>query len=500
MTIDQVLQKYKNLRPGENLDLIKKAYQFASEAHKGQTRLNGDSRMEHLLATAYGLAELKLDAATLAGGILHDILDYTPVTLDQITKVFGEEIAFLVDGITKTERVRYEGKEKDLKEKQRRTENLRKIFLAMAQDIRVVLIKLADLIHNLKTLSALSEEKQKRNALEALEIFAPIAHRLGIGELKGQIEDLSFPYVYPQQYQKLIAGLPERFKTRTKFLNRVKPRLAQILKDEKVKVIEIHSRAKHHYSLYRKLVKHDMDWSKIYDLVALRVIVSNIEACYAALGAIHKKWKPLPGRIKDYIAIPKSNGYQSLHTTVFCDEGKIIEIQIRTAQMHKEAEYGIAAHWYYDEKKGITSQIKKYIPWTKPKNKKPDNIEKDLIWLKQLQEWQQEKFASPDEFLETLKIDFFKDRIFVFTPKGDVIDLPDGATPIDFAYHIHSEVGNLCNGAKVDGKMTSLDQPLQNGQVVEIITKKNKKPSRDWLNIAKTSQARNRIKSALKDN
>jgi len=497
MTIEQVINKFKETHPKESTDLIKKSYEFAKKAHQGQKRLNNEDQLEHLLMTAFILAQLKLDAATLAGGFLHDILEYTPITLSQIQKEFGDEIAFLVDSITQTSKIKYRSKQKEQKEKERQTENLRKIFLTMAKDIRVVLIKLANRLHNSKTLYALAKEERERIALETLEIYAPLAHRLGIGELKGQLEDAAFSYVYPQQYQKIMIGLPEKYQTREKYCNRIKPLLEKLLKDEKIKILEIHSRAKHHYSLYKKLLKYDMNWDKIYDLVAVRIIVPDVESCYGALGAIHKKWKPLIGRIKDYIATPKPNGYKSLHTTVFCEEGKITEFQIRTPQMHKEAEYGIAAHWYYDEKKGITEKIKKIIPWPRHSEKKPD-VEKDLIWVKQLQDWQKEKFSTAEEFLESLRIDFFKNRIFVFTPQGDVIDLPEGATPIDFAYHIHSQIGDHCDGAKVDGKMISLNQPLENGQVVEIITKKNKKPSQDWLKIAKTSQAKSRIRSFFK--
>jgi len=374
-------------------------------------------------------------------------------------------------------------------------ENLRKLFLAMAKDIRVILIKFADRLHNMKTLDALPKEKQKRIALETLEIYAPLSSRLGIGELKGQLEDLAFPYVHPKEYQEIINQVKEKYSQSKRYLEKISPLIKKTLNKKGVRVIEIHSRTKHYYSLYKKLLRYDMDWHRIYDLVALRIIVPDIENCYAALGVIHKNWKPLIGRIKDYIAIPKPNGYQSIHTTIFCQEGKITEFQIRTPQMHEEAEYGIAAHWHYTEKKGFRDYIKQAI-FLKKSDKKTRQLIEELTWVKQLQEWQKEQFSSPNEFINSLKIDFLKDRIFVFTPKGDIIDLPEGATPVDLAYEIHSDIGDQCAGAKVDGKMTALSEQLQNGQVIEIITQKNKKPSRDWLKFVKTSQAKKRIKSA----
>ncbi|MBL7155332.1 MAG: bifunctional (p)ppGpp synthetase/guanosine-3',5'-bis(diphosphate) 3'-pyrophosphohydrolase, partial [Candidatus Portnoybacteria bacterium] len=375
-------------------------------------------------------------------------------------------------------------------------ENLRKLFLTMAQDIRVVLIKLVNRLHGLKTLHVFPPEKQKRIALETLEIYAPLTYRLGMGELKGQLEDSAFPYAYPQEYQNLIKQVKDKYVQGKEYLQKIIPLMKKILAREGIKVIEIHARAKHYYSLYKKLQRYDMDWHKIYDLVALRIIVSDVESCYATLGIIHKKWKPLIGRIKDYIAIPKPNGYRSLHTTVFCQGGKITEFQIRSPEMHKEAEHGIAAHWYYSEERGVKDYIKKRILGKKP----AQELKKELTWVKQLQEWQKEKFSSSQEFLDSLKIDFLKDRIFVFTPKGDIIDLPEGATPIDFAYQIHSDIGHQCSGAKIDGKLSSLSQLLQNGQVVEIIIQKNKKPNRDWLKFAKTNEARNKIKAWFKKN
>jgi len=492
MTIEQVINKFRQTHPLANTQLIEKAYNFTEEAHRDQKRLNGESRLEHLLQTAYTLAELKLDAASLSAGLLHDILEYTPVKIIQIEEQFGDEIAFLVEGITYIDKIKYQKKDKTHKDQ---AENIRKILLAMAKDIRVVLIKLADRLHNMRTLDALPKEKQKRIALETLEIYAPLAYRLGIGEFKGQLEDLAFPYVHPKEHQEIIDQVKEKYSQSKRYLEKITPLIKKTLTKKGVRIIEIHSRTKHYYSLYKKLLRYDMDWHRIYDLVALRIIVPDIENCYAALGIIHKNWKPLIGRIKDYIAIPKPNGYQSIHSTVFCQEGKITEFQIRTPQMHEEAEYGIAAHWHYTEKRGLKNYIKQTI-FREKSDKKARQLTEELTWVKQLQEWQKEQFSSPNEFINSLKIDFLKDRIFVFTPKGDVIDLPEGATPVDLAYEIHSDIGDQCTGAKVDGKMTSLSEPLQNGQVIEIITQKNKKPNRDWLKFVKTSQAKKRIKSA----
>ena len=483
MTIEQLLNHFQQAHPLADTKVIERAYQFAEEAHRGQKRKSGDDYITHCLNAAATLAKLKLDEETIAAALLHDVLDDTKITQNQLKREFGENILQLVKGVCKVGKIKYRGQE-------RMVENLRKLFLAMAKDIRVILIKLADRLHNMQTLDALPEEKQKRIALETLDIYAPLAYRLGIGELKGQLEDLAFAYVHPEEYQNIINQVQDKYTQGKKNLQKIIPLVKEILDKRGIRVIEIHARTKHHYSLYKKLLRYDMDWHKIYDLVALRIIVPDIESCYAALGIIHKRWKPLIGRIKDYIAIPKPNGYQSIHTTVFC-QGSITEFQIRTPAMHEEAEHGITAHWYYSEEKGLKAYIKQRITGQKPKR----DLEKELIWVKQLQEWQKEHFSSPQEFLNSLKIDFLKDRIFVFTPKGDIIDLPEGATPVDFAYQIHSDIGDQCTGAKINGKLNALSEPLQNGQMVEILTQKNKKPNRDWLKFVKTSQARSRIKT-----
>jgi len=502
-----------------NSSLIKKAFYFAQEAHEGQKRISGEDYIYHPLHVAKTLAEMKLDSKTIAAGLLHDVVDDTEKTLEDIEENFGKEIAFLVNGVSKLGKLRYpkEGWEiKPLKERKEssidfKAENLRRMFFAMAEDIRVVLIKLADRLHNMETLSVLPEKKQKRIALETLEIFAPLANRLGMGEIKGKLEDLAFFYLYPKEYKWLIENVKERYEERKKYLEEVKPFLINILKKEKIKPLDVQARPKNYWSLYQKLLKHEMNFERIYDLIALRVILKDVKSCYQALGIIHKYWRPLAGRIKDYIAFPKPNGYQALHTTVICAEGKIVEIQLKTKKMHEEAEYGIAAHWAFKEGVDLRVHHKKF-KWVfqlkdwrrkilKLKKEREEKKERNLKidWVKELQEWQKEVSES-EEFLNGLKIDFFKNRIFVLTPKGDVIDLPEGATPVDFAYHIHTEIGHHCKGAKVNGKIVPLSQPLHNGEIVEILVDKNKTPSRDWLEFVKTNLAKSRIKSWFKQN
>ena len=468
-------------------DLIKRVFEFANKGHKGQKRISGECYILHPLRVALTLEEMKLDPKTVSAALLHDIVDDTDFSLEDVEKEFGKEITFLVNGVSKLGKLRYPKTELEIpsiKERAKwpvdlRAENLRKMFFAMAEDIRVVLIKLADRLDNMRTLNYLPKPKQQRIALETLEIFAPLANRLGMAEIKGKLEDLAFPYLYPKEYKWLQEQVKEKYEERKKYLNKVKPVLIKILAEEGIKPITIDFRAKYQWSLYQKLLRHDMDLEKIYDLVALRVIFKDIETCYRALGIMHKSWKPLHGRIKDYISLPKPTGYQSLHTTCFCLEGKITEIQIRTPEMHEEAEHGIASHWAKKEGLDFKTQRRKFA------------------WVSQLRDWQK-GISNSKEFLEGLKIDFFKDRIFVFTPKGDVIDLPDGATPVDFAYAVHTDIGNRCAGAKINGKMTSLSQSLKNGDLVEIITAKNKMPSRDWLEFVKTSMARSRVREWLK--
>lgn len=480
VTLALLKEKIKSYNPSD-LAIIERAFHFADKVHRGQKRKSGEPYIAHPLAAAIRLAELKLDPATIAAALLHDTAEDTGVSIEDIRREFGDDIAFLVDGVTKLGKLKYRGIE-------RMAESLRKMFFAIAEDIRVVLIKLMDRLHNMETLAALPPEKQKRIALETLEIYAPLASRLGFGDLKAALEDLAFPYVYPEEHAMVMKLAQSEMSERANYIKRIQPLTEKYLRDESITILDMHSRAKHQYSLWQKLLKHDMDIEKIHDLIALRMIVPTIEDCYRALGIIHAHWKPFPGLIKDYIAMPKPNGYKSLHTTIFGPDGEIIEIQIRTPEMHEEAEHGIAAHWAYSEQKKLKDYRKNIASTAK---------DAELSWVNQLRDWQNEVTDS-SEFLESLKIDFFKNRIFCLTPRGDAIDLPEGATPVDFAYHVHSAIGNSASGARVNGKMVPLDHELGNGDVVEVITQKNKKPNPDWLNFVKTSMARKHIASVLR--
>lgn len=492
-TIEDVFRALKLPLTDARKKLILQAYNFANEAHKKQKRKSGEDYIQHSLATAKILAEIGMGSKTIAAGLLHDVPEDTPVTLDDIEKNFGMEIASMINGITKLGRIKLrESREEYF------LENLRKMFLAMAADIRVVIIKLADRLHNMQTLSHLSAEKQKRIAQETMDIYAPIANRLGIGEIKGHLEDLSFKFLEPEHYEFTKNLEIKHYQEREKYINLSIQELRQELQAANIKIIDIHGRAKHLFRLFRKLERYNMDINQIYDLAAIRLIVPEIADCYEALGIVHRKYRPMIGRIKDYISLPKPNGYQSIHTTIFGPEGKILEVQIRTQKMHDEAEFGIAAHWIYSEKE--ESIWKKYIPGRSLLPKKKITLpEKELKWVRQLREWQHEIGKDDEEFIEGLKIDFFKNHIFAFTPKGDIIDLPEDATPIDFAYAIHSEIGNRTIGAKVNNGIVPLNYHIKNGQVVEILTtKENKKPSQDWLRFVKTSVAKTHIRKQLK--
>ncbi|MFA6593675.1 MAG: RelA/SpoT family protein [Candidatus Buchananbacteria bacterium] len=472
---DKLLKTVQNKQINGDLDMLRLAYDFAFEAHKGQMRASGDPYIVHPLATAQKLAEINLDLTAIIAGLLHDIPEDTEVPLSEIEKNFGSETAKLVEGITKLGKLKYRGME-------RYAENLRKMFVAMSDDIRVILIKFADRLHNLKTLNALPPDKRFRIAKETLEIYAPIADRLAIGQIKGELEDLAFPYVYPDDYKWITAIIPREYKIKEKYLQEVKDKIRKKLVEGGITIdeISIQGRTKHLYSLYKKLLRPHInrDLSKIYDLIALRLIVPTITDCYAAMGILHGIYRPMPGRIKDYIANPKPNGYQSLHTTVFTDDGEIVEFQIRTREMHEQAEYGIAAHWNYKEADGKTANA-------------------NLKWLNELVEWQK-KVKDNDQFLQTVKLDVFQNRIFVFTPKGDVIDLPEGATPVDFAYHVHSSLGDKCVGARINDQLVSLGHQLKSGDIVEIITDKNRKtPNADWIETVKTSMAKGKIRAAI---
>jgi len=476
MTIDRVLEVIKHKKPEVDLTMVKLAYEMAERAHRGQKRANGDDYIQHPLETAFKLAQMNIDITTVIAGLLHDVPEETDYTIEDVKKDFGKEVANLVNGITKLGTIKYRGLE-------RYAENLRKMFVAMAEDVRVVFIKFADRIHNLKTLNALRPVKQQRIAKESLEIYAPIANRLGMSELQRELEDLAFPYVYPEEYKWVLKISKTKYETRRREAEKVIKAMRVELVKNGLQPLDIYGRAKHYYSLYKKLLRRDMDIDRIYDLVAVRIIVESTDDCYRALGIIHSTTKPVAGRIKDYISQPKPNGYKSLHTTVYCDN-KIVEFQIRTKEMNEEAEWGIAAHWSFKE-------------WGSKKSKLPIDPKK-LQWIKTLIERGNKEYEA-EEYLDKLKIDFFKNRIFVFTPKGDVIDLPEGATPIDFAYHIHTFVGDHAAGSKINGKMTNLATPLQSGDMVEILVdKKRSKPSEEWLKSVQTHLAKEKIRLSLK--
>lgn len=487
-TLSDIFKSFRLPLTDERKRLITETYEFALKAHEGQKRKSGEDYIQHPLAIAKILAEIGMGTRTISSGLLHDVPEDTAVTLSEIEKKFGQEIAQIVDGVTKLGKLRLRGSQKELY-----LENLRKMFFAMAEDIRVVIIKLADRLHNMRTLEFIPEEKQQRIAQETMEIFVPIANRLGIGAIKGELEDLAFKYLDSKNYQ-YVKNLEEQYyKGVEKYIALANRELRKELEKSGISVVDIYGRAKHLHRLFFKLQKHDMDINRVYDLAAIRIIVPEIADCYETLGIVHKKYRPMVGRIKDYISLPKPNGYQSIHTTVFGPEGKILEVQIRTQKMHDEAEFGIAAHWIYGEKE--KKSWKNYFIF----GKKPKVPEEELIWVKQLREWQNEIGRDDEEFLESLKIDFFKNHIFAFTPIGDIIDLPEEATPIDFAYAIHSEIGDRATGAKADRKMVPLDYQIKNGQVIEILTtKEHKNPSRDWLGFVKTSVAKSHIRRALK--
>ena len=454
-------------------ELINRACEFAEKAHEGQKRLSGEPYFIHPFETAKNLAKLGMDTPTIVAGLLHDTLEDTAVTEEIIKKEFGDDIAFLIKGVTKLGTLKYRGHE-------RHVESLRKFFVAIANDLRVVIIKFSDRLHNLRTLKYIPAEKRHRIALESIEVYAPLANRLGMGKLKGDIEDAAFPYAYPAEYKMVEDIIKEKKGLYEKYLAEVRKELKKALEKNRVKFVEIDYRIKHKYSLYKKLLRYDMDIEKIYDIVALRVVVDTVEDCYRVLGIVHSIWNPLPGRIKDYIAVPKPNGYRSIHTTIFTGLGGVAEIQIRTKEMHQEAAYGIAAHFTYKER-GLKDDKDKFK------------------WIEELKELN----YSPDDpksFLDHLKMDFFNNRIFVFTPAGDVIDLPEDSTPIDFAYSIHSDIGNHVLGSKVNGRMLPIFTILKNGDIVEIVTKKDSKPSSKWLEYAKTTIAKKHIRSYLEKN
>ncbi|MBD8936412.1 MAG: bifunctional (p)ppGpp synthetase/guanosine-3',5'-bis(diphosphate) 3'-pyrophosphohydrolase [Anaeroglobus sp.] len=471
---NRLIEIIKSYQPDETFENIRKAYELADEAHKEQKRVNGDPYILHPLAVAEILADMEIDTTTITASLLHDVVEDTEYMLEDIERIFGKEVAFLVDGVTKLNRLDYRTKE------DQQVNSMRKMFLAMAKDIRVVVIKLADRLHNMRTLKYMRSEKQKRIAQETLEIYAPLAHRLGIFNIKWELEDLSFRYMEPDKYYDLVDQMKEKRKVREEIVNEAIDVLKKTLTESSIS-FEINGRPKHFYSIYKKMKKDNRDLSQIYDLYAIRVIVDTVQDCYGVLGIVHSLWKPLPYRFKDYIAMPKPNNYQSLHTTVIGTRGQPVEIQIRTWDMHHIAEYGVAAHWRYKE--GRASQ-------------KATGFDEKMGWLRNLLEWQDT--SNPQEFVNALKLDAFSDEVFVFTPRGDVIDLPQGAIPIDFAYRIHTDVGHRCVGAKVNGKIVPLDYALKNGDIVEVITSKTGKPSLDWLKIVGSSESRSKIRNWFK--
>ncbi len=472
----EFLQKILSINSKYDTELIGKAFDTAQNLHEGQLRKSGEPYFTHPIKVAYILAEMGMDEATIVGGLLHDVVEDTDYTREQLVADFNEEIALLVDGVTKLGAIKFESKEEI------QAENFRKMFLAMSKDIRVLIIKLADRLHNMRTMEYMKPEKIVEKCNETLDIYAPLASRLGIFKVKFELEDLALKYLHPEEFQELKQKVNKRKEEREATINTVIGEIKDALDDMNLHY-DIYGRAKHYYSIYKKMKLQNKQIDEIFDLIAVRIIVDNVKDCYAVLGIVHTMWKPIPGRFKDYIAMPKPNMYQSLHTTVIGDNGEPFEIQIRTYEMHQVAEYGIAAHWKYKE--GDTSG-----------NSTGDDIK--LAWLRQSLEWQQD-INDPKDFLETMKMDLFASQVFVFTPKGDVIELPAGSTPLDFAFKIHSAIGCKCVGAKVNGKMVTIDYTLQNGDIVEIVTSANSAgPSVDWLKIAKSSNARNKIRGWLK--
>jgi guanosine-3',5'-bis(diphosphate) 3'-pyrophosphohydrolase len=483
VTIEGVIEKIGKYNPKADVDLIRRAYEFAAEVHEGQSRLSGEPYINHPLATASILTDLEMDAKSIAAALLHDVIEDTGVHVDELAKAFDKEIAQLVDGVTKLKLADFEMRAPELEHGKKRhtdtrsAENLRKIFLAMARDFRVMVIKLADRLHNMRTLSALPPERQIKVASETLQIYAPLAHRLGIWQIKWQLEDLAFKHLHPDDYKNIVERVSKTRKERESELDEAIAIIKKRFDKEHIKA-EIHGRPKHLYGIYQKMLKQEVDYDEIYDLIAVRIIVDTVADCYHALGVVHDQWLPITGRFADYIARPKSNMYQSLHTKVMVKGGEPLEIQIRTWEMHRMAEYGIAAHWQYKEGGSADQQF-----------------ERKLTWLRQqLFDWQSD--AKDDiEFLRGVTEDLFADQVFVFTPKGDVIDLPAGSTPVDFAFRIHSDLGNHIVGGKVNGRIVPLTYKFSNGDIVEVISRSNAQPSLDWLNFVKTSTARSRIKA-----
>ena len=476
--IDSLIELVKKNNPDADTEMILKAYHLADGAHKDQKRLSGEAYIIHPVSVAYILAEYKMDTETIVAAILHDVIEDTSYTYDDIKEMFNEQVADLVEGVTKIGKIEYQSKEES------QAENLRKMVLAMSKDIRVILIKLVDRLHNMRTLEYMKESKQIEKSRETLDIYAPIANRLGIQTIKAELEDLALKYLDPDGYYELVKKVKMKKQSREEYINKVIKILEKKIDEVGIKA-KIYGRSKHFYSIYRKMKAQNRNFDEIYDLIAVRVIVDSVKDCYGVLGIVHTQWKPIPGRFKDYIAMPKPNMYQSIHTTVIGPNGDPFEIQIRTKEMHETAEYGIAAHWKYKE--GITDS-----------NNKELRYENKMSWLRQILEWQKE-LDNANDLVETIKVDLLNEEVYVFTPQGKVVELPMGSCPLDFAYRIHSDVGNSCVGAKVNGKIVPLNYTLNNGDIVEIMTSKNSNgPSRDWLNFTKSAHARNKIRQYFK--
>lgn len=476
-----LIRSIRKYHPSDDISLVEKAYRLASDAHKEQKRKSGEPYIIHPLCVAIILADLELDKETIVAGILHDVVEDTVFTLEEVERDFGAEVALLVDGVTKLTQLSWSMDKVEIQ-----AENLRKMFLAMAKDIRVILIKLADRLHNMRTLQYMRPEKQKEKARETMDIYAPIAHRLGISKIKVELDDLSLKYLQPEVYYELAEKISLRQDAREAFVQQIVDEVSEHMKESNIDA-KVDGRVKHFFSIYKKMVNQDKTLDQIYDLFAVRIIVESVKDCYAALGVIHELYKPIPGRFKDYIAMPKANMYQSLHTTLIGSNGQPFEIQIRTYEMHRTAEYGIAAHWKYKESGSGTVAA--------------GDEEAKLSWLRQILEWQRD-MSDNKEFLSLIKsdLDLFSDSVYCFTPTGDVKNLPSGSTPIDFAYAIHSAVGNKMVGARVNGKLVTIDYVIQNGDRIEVITSQNSKgPSRDWLNLVKSTQARNKINQWFKN-
>ena len=474
--LGNIINQIESYNPNADLGVVVKAYNYAEMAHSSaQTRFSGERYFVHPYNVALILADLHVDVQTIAAGLLHDVVEDTGISYNEIKKEFGEEIANMVDGVTKLSKVKYRNKE------ERQAESLRKMIVAMSKDIRVVIIKLADRLHNIRTLEYMPQEKQYQKAIETIEIYAPIANRLGMASIKWELEDLSLKYMDPEGYEDLLKKVQEKSEKRKDYISHIIDVIQEKLKESGMEA-DIKGRPKSLYSIYKKMYHKNRSFEQIYDMIAVRIIVDSIKDCYGSLGIVHTLWKPVPGRFKDYIAMPKPNMYQSLHTTVIGPAGEPFEIQIRTLEMHRTAEYGIAAHWKYKE--GVDES---------------DHYEEKLNWLRQMLEWQQDT-NDPQEFMEALKIDLYSDEVFVFTPKGEVVNLPTGSTPIDFAYRVHSAVGNKCVGAKVNGRIVPIDTKLKTGDQVEILTSQSSAgPSRDWLKIATSSQAKSKIRKFFKE-